>query len=78
MESDEELSDRFIVQLREIAVSYPGKTVLVTTHGGCVRTFLMRAVPSEYEKWSKGTFPNAGYVKALSDGVDFFVKEVVA
>ncbi len=78
MESDEELVERFIVQLREIAVSYPGKIVLVTTHGGCIRTFLMRTDGANYGIWSKSSFPNAGYVKALSDGVDFFIKEVAA
>jgi broad specificity phosphatase PhoE len=78
IESDEELAERFLVQLREIAAAYPGKTVLVTTHGGCVRTFLMRTIPADYEKWSKSSFPNAGYVKALSDSVDFFVEEVAA
>jgi broad specificity phosphatase PhoE len=76
MESDGELADRFIVQLREIAASYPGKTVLVATHGGCIRTFLMRTDPANYGVWLHIHFPNAGYVKTLSDGVNFFVKEI--
>ena len=76
MESDKELVNRFIIQLRELAVSYPAKTVLVATHGGCIKTFLMRTDPVNYRTWSKSNFPNAGYVKALSDGVDFFIKEI--
>jgi broad specificity phosphatase PhoE len=76
MESDEELADRFIVQLREIAASYQNKTVLVTTHGGCIRMFLTRTGYAKYGKLPGGTFRNAGYVQALSDGVDFFIKEV--
>jgi len=77
MESDEELVDRFFVQLREIAVSYPGKTVLVATHGGCIRTFLMRTDPANYKMWLGSHFPNAGYLRVLSDGVDFFLKDIV-
>lgn len=76
MESDEELADRFIVQLREIAASHPNETVLVTTHGGCIRLFLTRAGYVKYGALPGGAFLNAGYVKVLSDGIDFFIKEV--
>lgn len=76
MESDEDVVQRFIVQLREIAVSYPSKTVLVATHGGCIRTFLMRIGFVEYGGLKGGAFQNAGYVKVLSDGIDFFVQEI--
>lgn len=76
IESDEEVISRFITQLREIAVAYPEKTVLVVSHGGCIRTFLMH---TGYVKWGElpvGSFSNAGYVKVQSDGIDFFVNEV--
>ena len=76
IESDEEVIGRFITQLREIAVAYPSKTVLVVTHGGCIRTFLMH---TGFVKWGElpvGSFSNAGYAKIQSDGVDFFIKEV--
>lgn len=76
MESDEVLVDRFIVQLREIAAAHPGKTVLVVTHGGCIRMFLTKTGYIRYGELQGGAFPNAGYVKTLSDGVDFFIKEV--
>ena len=76
MESDGEVAARFITKLREVAVAYPGKVVLVATHGGCIRTFLMRVGWIEYGGLRGGSFQNAGYVKAVSDGVDFFVKEV--
>lgn len=76
MESDEEVVSRFIVQLREIAVAYPGKTVLVVTHGGCVRTFLMRTGWAKYGELRGGAFQNAGYAKVMADGINFFVKEV--
>ena len=76
MESDEELANRFIIQLREIAASHINKTVLVTTHGGCIRMFLVRTGYAGYKKLQGGTFQNAGYVKASSDGIDFFIEEV--
>ena len=77
MESDEELADRLIIQLREIAAAYPGKTVLIATHGGCIRTFLMRTDPANYKKSASDPVPNAGYLKVLSDGIDFFLKDIV-
>lgn len=76
VESDEEIISRFITQLREIAVAYAGKTALVTTHGGCIRAFLIHVGAYEYGSLPPGSFQNAGYVKVLSDGVDFFVKEI--
>lgn len=77
LESDEALAARFIRYLREIAVFHPGKTVLITTHSAIIRIFLMRVGWAKREELSSGSIKHAGYVKVLSDGVDFFVKEVV-
>jgi len=76
IESDEEVVSRFMTQLREIAVAYPNKTVLVVTHGGCIRTFLVRMGYLSREDLPPGSFQNGGYVKVLSDGVDFLLKDV--
>ena len=75
IESDEELVNRFIVELREIAVSFPGKTVLVVSHGGCIVNFLIKVGYGTRAQLPSASFANAAYVKMLSDGVDFFVKE---
>lgn len=75
-ESDEELVSRFITFLREISVGYQGKTVLVVTHGGNIRTFLTRLGYVKYGELIPGTFQNSGYLKVESDGVDFFIKDV--
>lgn len=75
-ESDEELVTRFMTFLREIAVGYQSKTVLIVTHGGNIRTFLTKLDFAEYGKLTPGTFKNAGYIVVESDGVDFFLKEV--
>ena len=76
VETDEELAERMLVQIREIAASHPGKTVLVTTHGTAMRMFLTRIGYAKYGELSSGTVRNAAYAKILSDGIDFFVKEV--
>jgi len=76
IESDEEVIGRFITRLREIAVAYPGKTVLVVTHGGCIRTFLIHAGYATRNDMPAGSFPNAGYAKVITDGIDFFIREV--
>lgn len=75
-ESDEELVDRFMIFLREIAIAYHNKTILIVTHGGNIRTFLTKLCYAKHGKLTPGTFKNAGYVKVESDGVDFFLKEV--
>jgi broad specificity phosphatase PhoE len=76
VESDEELVDRFLVQLREISISYPNKTVLVVSHGGPIRMFLAKTGYKPKKELMGGAFKNGGHVKVLSDGVDFFVKDV--
>ncbi len=76
IESDEEITTRFITQLREISLVYPGKNVLVVSHGGPIRTFLIHAGYLKYEDLPPRSFANAGYVKVLCDGIDFFVEEV--
>lgn len=76
IETPEELVTRFITQLREIALAYPGKTVLVVTHGGCIRTFLAKLGYADMKKLPPGSFSNAGHVTVLSDGVNFEVQEV--
>lgn len=76
VETDEELVNRFITQLREISVAYPNKTVLVVSHGGPIRMFLAKIGYKPKKELMGGAFKNGGYVKVLSDGVNFFIKYV--
>jgi broad specificity phosphatase PhoE len=76
VETDEELVDRFILKLREIAVAYPNKKVLVVSHGGPIRMFLVKVGYAAKSELTGGTFKNGAYVKVLSDGVDFFIKDI--
>lgn len=75
MESDEELISRLITFLREIAVAYSGKTVLVVSHGGMMRTLLIHLGYGTYDELPPGSVENTGYAKILSDGIDFFIDE---
>ncbi|MBI2196766.1 histidine phosphatase family protein [Candidatus Daviesbacteria bacterium] len=72
-ETNEELISRLIIFLREIAVAYPGKTILIVSHGGIIRAFLNHL--SE-EIYLDGAISNMAYIKLESDGVDFFIKEM--
>ena len=77
VESDEELMSRFITHLRGIATAYLSKNVLVVSHGGPIRTLLIHLGFATYKEMppAGGTVSNTAYVKLLSDGIDFFVKD---
>jgi len=75
MESDEELIGRLITFLREIAVVYSGKTVLIVSHGGMMRTLLIHLGYGRYNELPSGTIENTGYFILESDGVDFFIRK---
>jgi broad specificity phosphatase PhoE len=76
MESDEEIMGRFLVFLRECAIANLGKTILMATHGGTIRAFLIKlGVLSYARSEDKVEIRNLAFVKLESDGVDFFVKE---
>ncbi len=75
IESEEEAAIRLITFLREVAVGYSGKTILIVTHGGLMKTLLIHLGYSTYR--NVVLMKNNGYIKLTSDGVDFFIKEVV-
>ena len=75
VESDEELMIRLIPFLREIAVAYAGKTVLMASHGGIMRALLIHLGFGDYNNLSIRAVKNLGFIKLSSDGVDFFIKE---
>lgn len=71
-ESDNEIVTRLITILREVALIYLDKTVLIVTHGGILRTFLKRLDPELMKDKAVG---NGAYIKLRVDGMDFFVEE---
>ncbi|NBS41494.1 histidine phosphatase family protein [bacterium] len=76
-ESDEETVVRLMTFLREAAVTYPGKTILVGTHGGVIRSLLVRLGYGTHAELPKGSVQNAGRVVVRTDGTDIEIVEVV-
>ncbi len=76
MESAEEALGRFITALREIAIAYPNKTVLVVSHGFVMRALLVHLGVGTFRELSSGAIANTGFVVLRSDGVDFFIQEI--
>lgn len=74
-ESPEEAMTRFILFLKEISIAQTGRTILIVTHGGVMRDFLVKLGTYSYDTL-KG-FANTGYIKLRCDGVEFFVDEIV-
>lgn len=75
-ETDEQLISRFIVALREIAVAYPQKNVMVISHVALMRTLLLHLGITTYKEFRGKKIDNAGYIKLTTDGVDFKVLEL--
>jgi broad specificity phosphatase PhoE len=74
MENDEEVIGRIITFLREIAVAYAGKTVLIVSHGAVMRILLEHlGFFNEHHMIKK--IDNTAYIKLRCDGIDFFVEE---
>jgi broad specificity phosphatase PhoE len=74
MENDEEVIGRVITFLREVAVGYTGKTVLIVSHGALIRVLLEHLGFFDEEHPMK-KIENTAYLKMRSDGVDFFIEE---
>jgi len=74
-ESTKKYTGRFLQFLREIAIAYEGKTVLIVTHGGPMKFLLDRMGFSGDKTIAEFAIKNTAYIKLESDGVDFFIKE---
>jgi broad specificity phosphatase PhoE len=75
-ETDEQIVSRFITALREIAVGYPGKNVMVISHVALMRTLLIHLGLTSYKELKGKKIENAGYIKLETDGIDFNVLEL--
>jgi len=76
IENDEELVARFITFLRETAVAYSNKKILVVTHGGVMRTFLIHLGFAGHRELQARSISNTGYIIVESDGIEFNLKKV--
>lgn len=76
VESDEQIVTRLTTFIRETAITHPGKSILVATHGSLIRVFLIRLGYGTYKSLDHGAISNVAWLKLETDGVDFFLKEV--
>lgn len=75
VENDEELIGRFLTFLREIAVAYADKNVLVVTHGGLMRAVLVHLGYATYQNVRHLRVGNTGIIKLVSDGVELEIQD---
>ena len=76
IETNEELVTRVMKKLKNIATMHLNGNVLIVTHGGCIKNFLIKIGYIERKLFSEGSFKHGGYMKLLSDGKNFFIKEI--
>jgi broad specificity phosphatase PhoE len=77
IETNDKMMARFINFLRETAIAYSGKNVLVVTHGSVMRIFLEKLGVITKEESKNLLIENLAYFVLQSDGVEFKVKEMV-
>jgi len=75
IESDDDIASRMLTFIRETAVAYPEKNVLVVAHGGIIRATLVKLGFASSRELPPQSIENLGYAVVDSDGVDFFVKK---
>ena len=71
IESWEEVFGRFMSFLREVAIAYPGKTILVVTHMDVLRTLLLHLGKRPE------SIDNMAYVIIKTDGTNIHLEEAV-
>lgn len=74
-ENDAEVIQRCMTFLSKVAVASVGKTVLVVTHGGIIRTLLIHLGFFTYQNSRSNAIKNTAYIKLGSDGIDFLIQE---
>lgn len=75
LESDKEIVTRMTLFLRETAITHQNTTILVASHSGIMRAFLIYIGYGTYDELHHTAIGNTAYIKLTTDGVDFFVKE---
>ena len=76
IETNEELVTRVMKKLKNIATMHLNGNVLIVTHGGCIKNFLIKIGYIERKLFSEGSFKHGGYMKLLSDGKNFSIEEM--
>jgi len=75
IESDQEIVTRLLRFLKQTALAYLGKNVVIVAHGGIMRSLLIHLGFGSYQELRHGTIDNLGYYVLESDGIEFEIKE---
>jgi 2,3-bisphosphoglycerate-dependent phosphoglycerate mutase len=76
IETNEQMVSRALTFMREISVANEGKTVLIVSHGGLMRTLLIHlAYCTSQQIPPFGFIKNLAYIKMHCDGLDFIITE---
>lgn len=76
IESNGELSTRFMASIRGIGTRHIGETILIGTHAGCVRTTLIALGYAPESKLPPDSFSNSAYILLSFDGQKFTIEKV--
>jgi broad specificity phosphatase PhoE len=71
IESQEEVAQRFLRFVREIALLTPGKNILALSHGGLIRAALIKLGFATLDSLHHGGIENGAYAVIETDGIDF-------
>lgn len=74
IETDEDVTVRFMQKIKEIVFKHLNENVLVVTHGGDIKNFLVKIGYIERKSFKEGSFIHGGYMKVISDGNNFSVE----
>jgi broad specificity phosphatase PhoE len=77
IESDEDIVNRLIRFLREVALAHLNQSILVVSHGGIMRALLIHLGYFSYQELPTESISNSGYVVLRSDGTEFFIDKTV-
>ena len=74
IEKSDKVISRILTFIRETAFAYPGKTLLVVSHGTILRMMLAKLGLIAVENYWKIHIKNTGYIKVKTDGSDIFLE----
>lgn len=75
MESAQEGATRLLNFIKEIALAYQGKTILVVAHGNIMRSLLTHMGYAKYDELPNGAIENTGFFVLEGDGLNFNIKK---
>ncbi len=75
IEPIKKMNQRILTFLRETAVAYPGKKILIITHGGVIGHLLVKLTYKNIKRYRDLKLYNLATVVLQSDGIDFFIKD---